>query len=148
MSVELHDHAPPDSVAFVMAHLMPLAQQLSGSPLARVAPKRWNADLPLPYWMVVGIDSDEDLISAFPIVRVHTFGKDYPEAWRHATDAHRRMQLIENDPLTDVQLAPGVVANGQVLRAKAPHEEPYSAETVVTRFVAEYHLELRFTPVA
>lgn len=146
MSVELYDKAPANSVAFVIAHLLPLAAELSGAPQTRVGAKRWTSGMPVPYWLVSGIDSDDDLISAFPIVRVHTFGATYTEASQQADKAHRRMLVIKEDPLYTVTLSGGVAANGQVLRSKGPTWEPYGAETVVERFVAEYHLELRFTP--
>lgn len=141
MTVELHDEAPPNAELFVIAWLTPLA----GAP-NKIGPKRWAAGMPFPYFMVRRITGGTDLITDYPVMRVHTFAATYTAASESAWDAHRRMLLLANDPLRDVTMPDGTLANCEWLCAddEGPHEEPYGAESVVTRFVAEYTLGLHF----
>lgn len=142
MTVELYGSAPPNSVAFVLAWLLPLA----GSP-TNLGSKRWVAGGPLPYRMVRLIDGTDDQISANSIIRVHTLAPDYTTASREADVTHRRMLVLADDPLTDVAMPDGSTANCEWLTAKLPHEEPYASSAVVSRFVAEYRIGLHFGPI-
>jgi hypothetical protein len=143
VTVELYGSAPPNSVSFVLAWLLPLA----GDP-ENLGSKRWEAGAPLPYRMVRLIDGADDQISAYPIIRVHTFAADYTTASREADATHRRMLVLADDPLTDVAMPDGSTANCEWLTAKLPHEEPYASSAVVSRFVAEYRMGLHFGPVS
>lgn len=141
MSAPLYDRAAVPAEAFVRAWLLPLATDAT-----MVGSRRWQAGMGLPYRMVSRIDGPSDLISDFPTVRVHTFAADYTVASREADRSHRRMLLLMRD-LPDVTLGGGVVASCAGCSVNSgPREEPYGAETVVRRFVAEYALELRLTP--
>lgn len=144
MTVDLHDQAPPNAEAFMMAWLMPLA----GAP-NKIGPKRWASGMPMPYFMVRRITGGTDLITDTPLMRVHTFAASYTEASNKAWDAHRRVLMLAEDPLLDVVMPDGSTANCEWLDAdtEGPHEEPYGAESVVTRFVAEYRLGLHFGPI-
>lgn len=140
MSAPLYDRAAVPAEAFLRAWLLPLATSpdLVGS-------RRWQAGMALPYRVVNRIGGPSDLISDFPTARVHTFAADYTTAHREAERTHRRMLLLARD-LPDVTLGGGVVASCAWCSTNfAPREEPYGADSVI-RFVAEYALELRFTP--
>lgn len=140
MTVELHDEAPPNAEAFVIAWLLPLAGGYD-----KIGSKMWAAGMPKPYFMVRRITGGTDLITDYPLMRVHTFAASYTEASHKAWDAHRRMLMLANDPLLDVTMPDGSLANCEWLCAdEGPHEEPYAAESVVTRFIAEYTLGLHF----
>lgn len=144
MTVDLYDKAPPNSYAFMLAHILPLAD----TPLALGA-KRWKAGMPVPYRMIRTIPGRSDLISAFCKVRLHTFHTDFTEASHEADTGHRRMLLLADDPLYDVVMAGNIVANCSSFDVREePHEEPYPSESTIVRFVSEYDLAMRFIPVA
>lgn len=133
--------AAPNAESFVRAWLLPLA----GDP-ALVGSARWQAGMGLPYRAVTRLGGDSDLIVDTATVRIHTFAATYTEAAREADRTHRRMLLLAENPLADVTIA-GVAASCSSLdRAIGPSEQSYGAETVVTRFISEYTLSLRFTP--
>lgn len=141
MSADLYALAAPNAESFVRAWLLPLADDptLIGS-------KRWTAGMGLPYRMVTRLGGDSDLIADVASVRVHTFAATYTAASREADHTHRRMLLLEENPLAEVTIG-GVVASCASLdRAAAPTHQDYGAETVVERFVGEYTLTLRFAP--
>lgn len=139
----LYDKAPPNSVAFVLAWLLPLVD----SPL-KVGSKRWATGGPLPYRMVNRITGSDDLITDYPVISVHTFAATETDAQREADKTHRRMLLLADDPLLDITMADASLANCEWLETlEGPHPEPYSAESVVTRLVARYQLGLHFTDV-
>lgn len=152
----LHGEAPPNEVAFVLAWLLPI----TGVDLPLTAPftldpntvgvgaERWEAGMILPYRSVTVFPVHQDLISSYSIVRVHTFGDSYEHASDEADKTHSRMLVLADDPLTDVLMADGSIANCQSLGGEhciRPHKQPYAAESVVTHFVSEYDLALRFT---
>jgi hypothetical protein len=147
VSVDLYGYAPPNSVAFVIAHLLPLAQ--TTSPEDSVAARRWSTGMALPYRAVTRVAGTDDQISDFPVIRVHTFARDYTSAAREADRTHRRMLVLADDPLYDVTMPGGITANCASLTVlSGPREEDYAAESVVVRFVAEYLPVLRFIPVS
>jgi hypothetical protein len=143
VTVELYGQAPPNEVVFVLAHLLPLAGEVD-----KLGAHRWAAGMPLPYRSVTVIPGGSDLITRSSLVRVHTFGATYTEAARAADDTDRRMLVLAEDPLFNVPMPDGTVANCQSLDGRSgPREEPYGAESVVIRFISEYDLALRFGPV-
>lgn len=144
MTAPLYDYAAVPAEAFVRAWLLPLAADP-----ALVGSRRWQAGMALPYRLVSRIAGPSDLISDFPTVRVHTFAADYTTASREADLTHRRMLLLGRDlPEVTVAIAGGtVVASCASCTANSgPQEQAYPASSEVVRFVAEYDLELRFTP--
>lgn len=143
MTVELHGQAPPNAEAFVIAWLRPLAGSND-----KIGARRWAAGMPLPYRAVSRVTGSGDLITDCAVVRVHTFAGTYTDASREADLTHRRMLLLAEDPLLNVTMANGKPANCEWLETtEGPREEPYGAETVVARFVAQYRLGLHFGPV-
>ena len=133
--------AAPNAEAFVRAWLLPLADDPT-----LVGSQRWTATMALPYRAVTRVGGDSDLIVDIASVRVHTFAATYTAASREADRTHRRMLLLDQNPLAEVTLG-GVQASCSSLdRAIAPVEQQYGAETIVTRFIGEYTLTLRFAP--
>jgi len=142
MTADLYELAAPNAEAFVRAWLLPLA----GDP-SLVGSQRWTAGMGLPYRAVSRLGGDSDLIIDVAVLRVHTFAATYTDAAREADRTHRRMLLLGLDPLAEVTLAGGITASCSSLdRATGPAEQPYGAETVVTRFISDYTLTLRFAP--
>lgn len=142
MSADLYRLAAPNAEAFVRAWLLPLAADPS-----LVGSARWTAGIGLPYRAVTRLGGDSDLIADVASMRIHTFAATYTDAAREAYLTHRRMLLLAEDPLATVALPGGVVASCSSLdRAIGPAEQAYGAETVVTRFISEYTLTLRFAP--
>ena len=142
MSAPLHDEAPPNSEVFVIAWLLPLAGA------GGVGSKLWTAGMPKPYRAVRRVTGADDLISDYPVMRVHTFAATYSLAATEADKTHRRMLLLAEDPLSDVSIG-SATANCEWLKTdEGPREEPYGAESAVIRFVAEYCLGLHFAPVS
>jgi hypothetical protein len=141
VAADLYALAAPNAEAFVRAWLLPLADDP-----ALVGSKRWEAGMGLPYRLVTRLGGDCDLIGDGAVVRVHTFAATYTAAARAADDTHRRMLLLAENPLADVVMGDGSVANCSSLdRATAPTHQEYGAETVVERFICEYAITLRFT---
>lgn len=144
MTAEVYNKTVPNGIVFVIAHLLPLAT--TPNPQDSVAAKRWAAGMPLPYRAVTRVTGATDLLADHPRIRVHTFGATFTEAMLEADRSHMRMLLLLNDPLYDVVMPGGSIANCESLDASdGPHEEPYASSSVVTRFVAEYLPVLRFT---
>lgn len=147
MTVDLYDHAPPNSIVFVISHLMPLAT--TPHKQDSIAAKRWSTGMPLPYRAVTRTTGNTDQLADYPHVRVHTFAATFTDAMREADRTHQRMLLLLDDPLYDVVMPDGSIANCESLTIiEGPHEEEYPASSVVTRFVAEYLPVLRLTPPA
>ena len=144
MTAELHDHAPPNAEAFVIAWLKPLAGGVN-----KVGVKRWAAGDPLPYRLVTRIAGADDGYSIDnPVVSVHTFAANDTDARREADLTHRRMMLLAYDPTHGVTMADNSTAFCEFLETvEGPREEPYSAESVVARLVARYRLGLSFVAV-
>ena len=121
------------------------------TPLRRCSVTRIAGD-ELPFTLVKHVAGTENPGEglADPIVSVHTLcDRSYgeSEAAYEAQLTHRRMLLLAEDPLATVALPGGVVASCSSLdRAIGPAEQAYGAETVVTRFISEYTLTLRFAP--
>ncbi len=143
MSVELHDEAPPQAIAFVLAHLLPLAVSTD-----RLGSKRWKAGMPTPYRMVSGFGGPNDGFTQWSTIRVHDFGATETEAQREAIRTERRMQILIRKPYTDVVMADGRIANCEWCEhVDGPREEPYSAESVVVRLITEYNFAHSFVAV-
>lgn len=141
VSADLYALSAPNAESFVRAWLLPL----TGDP-ALVGSQRWAAGMGLPYRLVTRLGGESDLIADVAVLRVHTFAATYTEASREADRTHRRMLLLAENPLAEVSMTGGVVAScSSVDRAVAPFEQDYSSQTVITRFISEYTLTLRFT---
>lgn len=145
MTADLYGYAPPNSEAFVRAWLLPLAASPAG-----VGTELWNPGaqpvMPLPYRAVHRVTGSGDLITDRAVVWVHTFAATYAAASHAATDTHLRMLMLADDPLLDVSMPDGGVANCESVSGDWPHEEPYGAEAIVRRFVSEYTIALHFIP--
>ena len=142
MSADLYALAAPNAESFVRAWLLPLATDP-----ALVGSQRWTAGMGLPYRAVTRVGGSSDLIVDVASVRVHTFAATYTAASREADRTHRRMLLLDQNPLSEVTIGTVVASCSSLDRADAPTEQQYGAETVVTRFVAEYTVSLRFSPI-
>ncbi|MBY0461524.1 MAG: hypothetical protein K2V38_29765 [Gemmataceae bacterium] len=147
MTAEVYANAAPNSVAFVMAHLLPLAP--GPNRYDYVAANRWAAGMPLPYRAVERVDGDTDIVADYPAIKVHTFAKTYTEASNEADRTHQRMLILLDDPLYDVVMPGGRIANCNSLTVlRGPEESEYPASSVVKRFVAEYLPVLRLAPTS
>lgn len=149
MTVDVYPLKPPNAVAFVLAWLLPAA----ASPL-NLGSKRWSTGAPLPYWMVHRVTGADDLISDFPVVRVHTIAATETECQREMDRVNARMRVLVDDPLTDVLMPDGSIANCdwcEIPEGPRPDPPPYSsvlatdpAAAVVSRLVTEYQLGLPY----
>lgn len=145
----LYPMAAPPPVAFALGHLMPLGEQPFDPENPDLGPKRWVAGMRTPYRMVSLVPGPSDLITSYCRVRVHTFAETYSTASREADRSHRRMMLLVEDPLIEVALPGGGIANCESMNVtETPHEEPYASSSVITRFVSEYGLALRLARTA
>lgn len=142
----MSDRRAPGAVPFVLAYLLPFirAQEPPLSPAtAHLGAKRWKAGGPLPYWTVTALGGPEDMLSAYPTVRVHTLAAGDTAATAWAELLHSHMLDLVDDPLIDVAMADGTLAGVDWVEViSLPHEEPYAAESVVTRLISEYQLAL------
>lgn len=145
----LYERQPPNATAFVLAWLRPIA----ASPL-HLGSKRWAAGAPLPYWMVNRVTGGNDFISDFPVIRLHTIAETETECQREMDRANNRMMALVVDPLLEVVMADGSVANCQwveTLEGPRPDPPPRSsvmgtdpASAAVARLVTTYQLGLPF----
>lgn len=116
---------------------------------AAVGSKLWATGLPKPYRAVRRITGPQTEYTDEPVVHVHTFGSDYASAASAAMATDDRMRVLVEYPGWGVTLSDGrVVHCDWVEIIAAAHHEPYSAESVVERFVSEYRLGLSFVPAA
>jgi hypothetical protein len=136
---ELYDQAPPDASDFVVAWLSPLGACWSNTP----------TDKTLPY-RVVNVIHDVDDVSAgtaTAVVSVHTFAGTFGAAKAAAKEAHQRMLVIADNPLTDVLMPGGAIGNAYcVSTVQRPIHVDYG-DTAIKRFVARYELDFSFVAV-
>lgn len=144
MAAELYALRSTPAETFVLYHLAPLA--LPGKPWQeQMAAKRWATGMPTPYRWVNDLGGPGDEFSGYPTVRLHTIAATYADAASAARAGHDRMMLLVTDPGYPVMLPNGRVADLEEAECTdLPHEEPYAAESVATRFVSEYKLALSF----
>lgn len=138
MSAPLHaEYTAIPAEVFLQCYLSPLVtvtpwQKAMGS-------KLWVAGLPKPYRAVRRISGARTADSDQPLMRVHTFGSSYTEAAEEAAKNDERVQVLVDYPGWSTTLPDGRVVHCDWAEiTEAAHEEPYSAESVVTRFVSEY----------
>lgn len=140
MNVEL---AAANAVGFVIAHLTPLA--LSDK---HIGARKWVTGNEMPYRWVTRVAGPEDDWADFPVIRTHTLARSYDEAAREADETHRRMRLlVENPQDVDMVIEGRAVDLEDCETLMAPRPEPYTAESVATRFVSEYRLVISFVAV-
>lgn len=122
---------------FLMNYLVPL---VTATPWEKaMAAKMWAADMPKPYRAVRRISGPRTADSDEPLMRVHTFGGTYTEAASEAAKNDDRVQVLVDYPGWGTTLPSGLVVHCDWAEiTDAAHEEPYGAESVVTRFVSEY----------
>lgn len=145
----LYPLSAPAPVAFFLAHLMPIGEQPFDPANPDLGAERWRTGMRLPYRMVTLIPGRSDLISIFGRVRTHTFAETYTGASQAGDTTHQRMLLLADDPLIEVALPGGRIASCESLDvSEIPHEEPYAAKSVITRFLSEYEFSLRLSPTA
>lgn len=142
MTADLYDQAPEDVEDIVIAWLKPSVQAPNALGLERP-----DTDPPiLPFRMVTGITGVDDCnqFDSESIVSVHTFDKTRVLAKRAARDTHRRMLVLASDPLTDIVMVDGRIANIEYLDVvERPTYRDYKADNV-KRYVARYRIGLEF----
>ncbi len=142
----------PETVAvnaevFLRAWLLPIITTTPAA--AAIGSKLWTTGLPKPYRAVRRITGPQTEYSDEPVMWVHTFGADYTAAANAAMATDDRVRVLVEYPGWGTTLPDGrVVQCDWVEIDAAAHEEPYSAESVVTRFVSEYRLGLSFVPAS
>lgn len=148
MSVELYDQTTPNTLAFVLAWLLPLAD----SP--RALGNRRREDDPLPFRQVTLLDEQEDdnQFDVEALVSVHTFaeaaeGIDADTiAIREGDRTHRRMLLLARTS-PDVTLPSGLIVNAESFRTvERPALRDYQDDRV-SRVKAVYSLGFSFVAV-
>lgn len=133
---ELYELSPPDAGDFVVSWLLPLGACWSDTP----------TDQTMPYRVVNVITDTDDVTvwSSTADVSVHTFASTFGEAKAKALEAHRRMLVIADNPLTDVTLPGGQIANvGHIKTIHRPIKVDYG-NAAIKRFVARYELGFSF----
>ena len=103
--------------------------------------------MPLPYRAVRRITGPQTIYTDTPTMHVHSFGRTYAEASTAGSATDDRMRVLMEHPGWGVTLSDGrVVHCDWVDIPDAAHHEPYSAESIVERFVTEVVLGLSFVP--
>lgn len=146
MTVDLFGREATDGQVFVLAHMLPwVAEQIAPDtdPGRHLAAKKWEAGGPLPFFWASCPSVPEDDWASFPVVRFNTIAAKFSTAMTLARQAHRRMLVLVDDPLFEVVLPSGRIADLEYCEViSGPHEVPYAAESVATRVVSEYRLAL------
>lgn len=132
-----HDLAVIPAEVFLRAWLLPI---VTTSPAAAgIGSKLWTTGLPKPYRAVRRISGPLTPYGDEPLVRVHTFDVDYTKAATEAAKTDSRVLVLVDYPGWSTTLSDGrVVQCDWAEITEAAREEPYSAESVVTRFVSEF----------
>lgn len=132
--------APPDVEEFVISWLAPLG------PAGSAGAERPSGAV-LPYRMVTRVAGTDDLFFDDPVVSVHTFAATRTAAADAAKVTHLRMLVLINDPLTDVTMFDGSLANADhVETVEKPYWVDYK-DVAIRRYVARYRLGLHFAAV-
>ena len=122
---------------FLMNYLAPLVTTVPWQ--SAMAPKMWVTGAPKPYRAVRRITGGRGQYTDEPLMRVHTFAGSYTEAAAEAAKNDERVQVLVDYPGWGTTLPSGLVVHCDWAEiTEAAHEEPYGAESVVTRFVSEY----------
>lgn len=134
--------------AFLRAWLLPI---VTTSPAgAGVGWKLWNPaaspPMPKPYRAVRRISGPRTRYCDEPLMRVHTFGADQAEAGREADKTDSRVQVLVDYPGWNTTVSGVVVHCDWAEIVEAAYEVPYSAESVVMRYVSEYRFGISLTP--
>ncbi len=125
-----------DAEVFLIAWLRPLATSATA-----IGTKRWTTGLPFPYRTVKRVTGPRTQDQDLPVIWVDTFAATYGDAAREAGRTDERMQTLVDYPGWDTVLPDGRVAHCDWAEiSEVAHEEPYAAESVVTRFASEYRL--------
>lgn len=107
----------------------------------------WSSKLPVPYRACRRIAGPLTPYGDEPLMRVHTFAATYSEAATEAAKTDANILTLVNYPGWATTLPNGLVVNCDWAEiTDAAHEEPYGAESVVTRFVSEYRFSLSLVP--
>lgn len=143
MTAPLQHHLKaPLAVHFLTAWYLPITEP------ARVGAKRWTAGGPLPYRAIVRVSGHMTSDADYPLMRVHTFAPNITEALLEGQKTDDRMQILVDYPGWGTVMPNGKVAHCDWAEiSEAAHEEPYAAESVVTRMVSEYRLGLSLVAV-
>lgn len=114
-----------------------------GSQLWRVQ----SPPLPLPYRTVRRLAGPLTPYGDEPLMRVHTFAATYSAAAIEAAKTDANILTLVDYPGWGTTLPSGLVVHCDWAEiTEAAHEEPYGAESVVTRFVSEYRFCLSLVP--
>ncbi|MCT7372935.1 hypothetical protein [Mycolicibacterium llatzerense] len=112
-----------------------------------VGSKLWTAGMPLPYRTVRRLAGPLTPYGDEPLMRVHTFAATYSAAAIEAAKTDANILALVEYPGWDTTLPSGLVVHCDWAEiTEAAHEEPYGAESVVTRFVSEYRFSLSLVP--
>lgn len=141
MSVELFGQAPPNAVLFMLTWL---------APLGAVGETRYERG-ELPYRQVNRIGGSDDVDEGIDhvLMSVHTFGAAATAAERsaalHEADrTHRRMLLLANNPLTDVVMSDGRLANVDYLEVVEKTRLSDYGDDSIARRIGRYRFGLSF----
>jgi hypothetical protein len=96
-----------------------------------IAAKRWATGMPLPYRWITVVSNPRRGYVSYPLIRVHVIAATFGEASQEGIRNDDRAQVLVDYP--------GWAANclwAEIV--ESAREEPYPAESVVTRFVSEY----------
>ena len=113
--------------------------QLTDPTPGAVGSALWSAKLPKPYRACRRIAGPLTPYGDEPLMRVHTFAATYSEAAAEALKTDANILVLVDYPGWGTTLPNGLVVTCDWAEiTEAAHEEPYGAESVVTRFVSEY----------
>lgn len=130
---------------FLRSWLLPIVTTTPAN--AAIGSKMWATGLPKPYRAIQRISGPQDEYTDTPLMWVHTFGADYSSASIAAGDTDDRVRVLVEYPNWGTTLPDGrVVRCDWAEIVSAAHWEPYSAGSVVERFVSEYRFGLSFAP--
>jgi hypothetical protein len=144
VSVDLVDQDAPNATLFMLSW---------AAPLGAVGQSRYESG-PLPYRQfnrIGGTDVDDEGIDHV-LMSVHTFGWARTPAERSTTlhecdRTHRRMTLLARDPLRDITMPDGSIANLDYLETvEKPRLSDYGVDTI-HRYKAVYRFGLSFVAV-
>lgn len=141
------DTSAVNAEVWLRVWLLPIVTTSPAS--AAIGSKMWATGLPKPYRALRRVTGPQTEYSDEPVMHVHTFGADYPSASAAASATDDRVRVLVEYPGWGATLPDGRIVHcdwAEIIAAA--HEEPYSAESVVTRFVSEYRFGLSFTPAA
>ncbi len=112
-----------------------------------VGSKLWTAGMPLPYRTVRRLAGPLTPYGDEPLMRVHTFAATYSAAATEAAKTDANILTLVDYPGWGTTLPSGLVVHCDWAEiTEAAHEEPYGAESVVTRFVSEYRFSISLVP--